>query len=79
MFNPAKSPLSCFCLLLVIMSTPCRATEDGSSNYLPGFYGDFAMGILPEKGVYFSNFMAAYQDKTGKTATFLDLPSPNIS
>jgi hypothetical protein len=54
---------------------PCYATENGSSNYLPGFYGDFAMGLLPDKGVYFSNFMTAYQDKSGNTATFLDLPS----
>jgi hypothetical protein len=51
------------------------ATEGGGSNYLPGFYGDFAMAVMPDKGVYFSNFMMAYQDKSGKIGTFLDLPS----
>lgn len=33
------------------------------------------MGVLPDKGVYFSNFMTAYQDKSGKTATLLEIPS----
>ncbi len=33
------------------------------------------MGVLPEKGVFFSNFMTAYQDKSGKTATLLEMPS----
>ncbi len=75
MFNLAKSTVSYLCPFLAVFSMHCRATEGGSSNYLPGFYGDFAMGILPSKGVYFSNFMTAYQDKSGKTGTFLDLPS----
>jgi hypothetical protein len=73
--NSAKPLISCLCLFLTVISIPCYAIEDGSSNYLPGFYGDFAMGILPDKGIYFSNFIAAYQDKSGATATFLDLPS----
>ncbi|WP_347986625.1 transporter [Methylomonas sp. AM2-LC] len=42
---------------------------------MPGFYGDFAMGSMPGKGSYFTNFMTAYQDKTGKTATLIELPS----
>lgn len=33
------------------------------------------MGVLPDKGVYFSNFTAAYQDKSGTTATLLEMPS----
>ncbi|MBK8814836.1 MAG: transporter [Methylococcaceae bacterium] len=75
MSNPIKPILSGLYLFAIVASMPCRAIEDGSSNYLPGFYGDFAMGVLPDKGVYFSNFMAAYQDKSGKTATLLEMPS----
>jgi hypothetical protein len=59
----------------MVFSMNAIATEGGGSNYLPGFYGDFAMAILPDKGTYFSNFITAYQDKTGKTGTFYELPS----
>lgn len=59
----------------MVFSMNTLATEDGGSNYLPGFYGDFAMAILPDKGTYFSNFITAFQDKTGKTGTFYELPS----
>lgn len=50
------------------------ATEGGGSNYLPGFYGDFAMAVMPEKGTFFNNFIAAYQDTASKTGTFLEMP-----
>lgn len=61
--------------LLLMFSTQIGATEGGNSNYTPGFYGDFAMAAAMEKGLYFNNFMAAYQDNTGKTGTVMDLPS----
>lgn len=62
-------------IFLIVFSMNSWATEGGGSNYLPGFYGDFAMGIMPGKGTYFTNFITAYQDKTGKTGTFFELPS----
>ena len=33
-----------------------HAAEGGSSQYLPGFYGDFGMATTPEPGTYLSNF-----------------------
>lgn len=50
------------------------ASEGGGSNYLPGFYGDFAMAVMPKAGTYFYNFFAAYRDRTGDTATILEMP-----
>ena len=61
--------------LLVLFSSCTLATEGGGSNYLPGFYGDFAMAVMPAAGTYFTNFMTAYQDKTSKTGTLIELPS----
>jgi hypothetical protein len=63
------------CLVMwAVFSMPVLATEGGGSNYLPGFYGDFAMGVMPEKGLFLNNFFAAYQDPSGQTATLLDMP-----
>jgi hypothetical protein len=61
--------------LMAWLSSCALATEGGGSNYLPGFYGDFAMGIMPGEGTYFTSFTTAYQDRTAKTATFIELPS----
>lgn len=61
-------------LLLAVFSTQLAATESGGSNYLPGFYGDFAMGSMPDKGTFFSNFFAAYQDSSGQTGSLLEMP-----
>lgn len=57
-----------------IFSPQSIATEGGGSNYLPGFYGDFAMAVMPEKGTFFHNFFAAYQDTQGLTGTLLEMP-----
>lgn len=54
--------------------TASHATEAGGSNYLPGFYGDFAMAIFPGPGTYFNNFFAAYQDDSGQTGSLLEMP-----
>ncbi len=62
------------CLLGIVFSTPLGASEGGGSNYLPGFYGDFAMAVMPEKGTFFNNFFAAYQDGSGQTGTLLEMP-----
>lgn len=60
--------------LLTVFSTQLEATEGGGSNYLPGFYGDLAMAVIPEKGTFFNNFFAAYQDTSGQTGTLLEMP-----
>lgn len=64
--------VSIVCWLLSIASA--GATEGGGSNYLPGFYGDFAMAEFPEQGTFFNNFFAAYQDIESNTGTLLEMP-----
>ena len=59
---------------LMVSSVSVDATEGGGSNYLPGFYGDFAMAVYPEKGTFFNNFLSAYQDNTSQTGTVLEMP-----
>lgn len=51
-----------------------HGSEGGGTNYMPGFYGDFAMAVMPEKGTFFNNFYAAYQDTKGQTGTILEMP-----
>lgn len=51
-----------------------QATEGGGSNYLPGFYGDFAEAIFPDHGTFFNNFFVAYQDRSGKIGNVLEMP-----
>jgi hypothetical protein len=64
-----------YCFFLpVFFSTALEATEGGGSNYLPGFYGDFAMAVMPEEGTFFNNFFAAYQDPSVRTGTLLEMP-----
>lgn len=68
-------PMKYIGLFLAMVSTQIAASEGGGSNYLPGFYGDFAMAVMPQqRGTYFNNFMTAFQDKSGKTATIMELP-----
>ncbi len=62
------------CLLLVFASMPLKASESSGSNYLPGFYGDFMMAVMPEKGTFFNSFFTAYQDGNGQTGTLLEMP-----
>lgn len=69
-----KVSLPLLLAFLVVFLTDVEATEGGGSNYLPGFYGDFAMAVMPEKGTFFNNFFAAYQDVRGQTGTFLEMP-----
>ncbi|MDD2761828.1 MAG: transporter [Methylomonas sp.] len=54
---------------------PLSATEGGGSNYLPGFYGDFGMAVMPDAGTYFYNFLTAYRSRDGHTTTLLEMPS----
>lgn len=50
------------------------ATEYGGSNYLPGFYGDFGMAVMPDKGTFLNNFFAAYKDRRGDFPMFVEMP-----
>ncbi|UJX42434.1 transporter [Desulfovibrio sp. JY] len=56
-----SSPLPCYlCLALalsLVLFAPGRAAavEGGLSHYIPGAYGDFLMGYIPEAGFYLRN------------------------
>ena len=39
------------------------AAEGGADSYLPGFYGDFGMAALPDKGLYYQNLLLYSQTK----------------
>jgi len=58
------------------ISTAATAAEGGSSQYLPGFYGDFGMAVMGDSGTYLSNFMGynwAGNDDNGSSLLF-ELP-----
>lgn len=62
-------------IVAFFLSRPVSATEQGGSNYLPGFYGDFEMGAMPEKpGFYLNNLFSAYQDPKAVTGNLLEMP-----
>ncbi|MGZ4955194.1 MAG: SphA family protein [Methylobacter sp.] len=62
-------------IFLVMISSEILATEGGGSNYLPGFYGDFEMAVMPqEKGTYFNNFMSLSKDANGSADTIIEIP-----
>lgn len=65
---------TCFLLTLLFHTNKVEAGENGGSNYLPGFYGDFAMGDMPGPGTYFNNFFLAYTEPNGNTGTALEMP-----
>jgi len=71
---PRLTPRFVFLLISLTFTLPSHATEGGGSNYLPGFYGDFGMAVMPEPGTYFNNFFAAYQDINSDTGTLLEMP-----
>jgi hypothetical protein len=48
--------------------------EGGGSNYLPGFYGDFGMGVMPDHGTFLNNFAEAYRDRAGDYPAAFELP-----
>ena len=41
--------------ILLFFSTHCLAAEGGLSNYIPAFYGDFALAVEPPDGFSFKN------------------------
>ncbi|RUP07904.1 MAG: hypothetical protein EKK38_17305 [Hyphomicrobium sp.] len=40
-----------------------RAAEGGLTNYVPGYYGDFAVAVAPQKGLYVYGTAYSYQAK----------------
>lgn len=46
----------------------------GGTNYVPGFYGDFGMAVMPEGGTFLNNFMAAYRDRSGQFPAGFEMP-----
>ncbi len=60
----------------VAFSMSVNAAEGGSSQYLPGFYGDFGMAASSDSGNYLSNFFGynwAGNDDNGSSLLF-ELP-----
>ena len=43
-------------VVIYLCASPLYAAEGGSSQYLPGFYGDFGMGTSSAPGTYLNNF-----------------------
>ena len=42
-------------------ASPARAAENGLSNYLAGYYGDFAVAVAPSQGLYVYGTAYHYQ------------------
>ncbi len=79
LLNPSLKPVNILRHLALVAvlcnySVSSQASEGGGSNYLPGFYGDFAMAVMPENGTFLNNFYTAYQDTKGQTGTILEMP-----
>jgi len=51
-----KNLLKTIVITFLASSAIVNAAEYGSSQYLPGFYGDFGMAIGGASGTYLSNF-----------------------
>lgn len=58
------------------LSGNTNAAEYGSSQYLPGFYGDFGMGMAGASGTYLSNFLGYSwnEDQTSESSLLFELP-----
>ncbi len=63
-------------VVCVAFSNVANGAEGGSSQYLPGFYGDFGMGMSGESGTYLSNFFGYSwaDDKTAENSLLFELP-----
>ena len=60
----------------LVNPTAGNAAEYGSSQYLPGFYGDFGMATTPASGTYLSNFLGYNwaENKTDEATLLFELP-----
>jgi hypothetical protein len=71
-----KNLLKTTVIIFLVSSAVVNAAEYGSSQYLPGFYGDFGMGIGGVSGTYLSNFFGYNwaQNKTDESTLLFELP-----
>jgi hypothetical protein len=76
MKNLTKSVLKTTFIASLAFSNFTFAAEGGSSQYLPGFYGDFGMGMAGEPGTYLSNFFGYSwnEDATSESSLLFELP-----
>ncbi len=54
-------------VVMVLYSHSTYAAEGGSSNHLPGAYGNFAVAVAPAPGVYFQNDLFYYDGDVSAT------------
>ncbi len=54
-----------WCLLWVVAQPSGHAAEGGLSNYIPGFYGDVALAVMPPEGLSFRNDFLFYSGDVG--------------
>ena len=55
-----------------------HAAESGGSSYLPGFYGDFGMALMPAQGNYLSNFAGYNTVSNANSNSNLTLELPGV-
>jgi hypothetical protein len=60
--------LLAFSLLIVAPVFKVNAIEGGYSNYVPGFYGDFALAVAPADGLHFKNDIYHYSADGGASS-----------
>ncbi len=64
LFDTAKRKYLILSVVLICFASSGRAAEGGADLYLPGFYGDFQMAILPDQGLYYLNYFLYSQAST---------------
>jgi hypothetical protein len=66
--KPIKGTLTALVLLTLLLSTTSAvyAAEGGYTNYVPGFYGDFAVATAPEPGFYLRSDFYLYSAETDR-------------
>ena len=74
--NRTKFLLKTTFITFLASSSIVSAAEYGSSQYLPGFYGDFGMGMSGASGTYLSNFFGYNwaENKTDDNSLLFELP-----
>lgn len=55
---------SLFLIGFILFSGTAFAVEGGTSNYIPGFYGDFGVAVAPQPGFYLQNTIYYYHAAT---------------
>ena len=65
-------------LLIYLYASSLYAAEGGSSQYLPGFYGDFGMGTSSASGTYLNNFFGYNWGSNNDSSNSLLFELPGI-